>query len=344
MKELTDESILHLGHMISASEHICLISHMHPDGDAAGSCIGLALFMKEILDRKDVSILTSDRFPGYLSFLTDSQISENIIFHEEECERAEDAVRKADLIICLDFNSFARAGSLENIIAESRARKILIDHHLNPDTEKFCLVFSETEISSTSELVYHILKRLLPEGKRLNISSATALMTGMTTDTNNFANSVFPSTLRMASELIETGVDRDMIIGNLYNRFTENRIRLQGYLLYENLKITDNGIAYMILDRETISRYAVTEGDTEGFVNIPLSIEKVKMSILAKEDTGKIRISIRSKKGVSANRCAAEHFNGGGHELAAGGRLAVPEDIGDISGLEAYILKITKDI
>jgi phosphoesterase RecJ-like protein len=171
----------------------------------------------------------------------------------------------------------------------------------------------------------------------LPAEAGTALMTGMTTDTNNFANSVFPTTFTMASELIGSGVDRDMIISKIYNRFKESRVRLQGHILQNLMHTTDYGVAYFVLDKETMHKYNVEEGDTEGFVNIPLTIDNIVMSIFAKEDNGFARISIRSKKGISANRCAAQYFNGGGHENAAGGRLDIPSDIVSLSAAAAYI-------
>ena len=167
--------------------------------------------------------------------------------------------------------------------------------------------------------------------------SATALMTGMTTDTNNFANSTFPSTLKMASALLTTGVDRDYILMRLYNQYSENRIRLMGHVLKDLMTVTDDGVAYIILDRKTMDDYDIKEGDTEGFVNIPLSIDRVRMSFLLKEDEGKVRVSIRSKRGTSANRCAVRYFNGGGHENAAGGKLHIPEDIKGMEDAAEYI-------
>jgi phosphoesterase RecJ-like protein len=163
----------------------------------------------------------------------------------------------------------------------------------------------------------------------------------MTTDTNNFGNSVYPSTLQMASSLLGAGVDRDRIISLIYNRFNENRLRLMGHMMKDLLTITPDGVAYIVLDRRTQLEYNVSEGDTEGFVNMPLSIEKVKMSILLKEDEGKVRVSVRSKKGTSANRCAGKYFNGGGHENAAGGRLSIPGDLDSISQAAEYIEKHT---
>ena len=158
-------------------------------------------------------------FAGF--FARKYEEKESILTHTDDPETAERAIRDSDLIICLDFNAFHRTDRLENALIESSAKKILIDHHLNPD------LFSETEVSSASELLFHVLKATpVTEGQitRLDPRARTALMTGMTTDTNNFANSTFPSTLKMASELLEAGVDRDLIVHNLYNRHSENRI------------------------------------------------------------------------------------------------------------------------
>lgn len=151
-------------------------------------------------------------------------------------------------------------------------------------------------------------------------------MCGMTTDTNNFANSVFPGTLSMASGLLEAGVDRDAIIGHIYNEYRENRVRAMARLLAD-MKITPEGVAIMVLDKGTQDSLDIREGETEGFVNIPLSIKDVKISIFAREDGPLFRVSVRSKRGWSANSMAIRFFHGGGHEQAAGGRILIPEDI-----------------
>ena len=174
------------------------------------------------------------------------------------------------------------------------------------------------------------------KAENLPAECATALMTGMTTDTNNFNNSVYPTTLIMASQLLAAGVDRDFILQKINQEHTENRLRLKGFMLKDLLKVTDDGVAFMVLDKEAQLRYNMQEGDTEGFVNEPLSIAKVRMSIFAREDKEEVRISIRSKKGTSANRCARLFFDGGGHENAAGGKLLIP--IGEV---EEYIRKYT---
>lgn len=322
--------------MLSAAEKIVIVTHMKPDGDAIGSSMGLYHTLR--LYGKQAKVAVANPVPSSISFLTDG--NEDILVHETMKEETEKAVMDSDLLVCLDFNAFHRTDTLQNILERSEATKVLIDHHLSPDTERFQLVFSETGTSSASELLFHILMELPAIGGNagnLPEEAALALMTGMTTDTNNFMNSTYPSTLRMASSLIEAGVDRDFIIQKVYNSFKEDRIRLQGLVLKDLMTITPDGVAYMVLDKKTMSRYNIEDGDTEGFVNIPLSIGKVVMSVFLKEDNDRIRVSIRSKKGVSANRCARLHFNGGGHENAAGGRLFIPQDVAGIDKAARYI-------
>lgn len=343
MNPIETKDIMLLHRHLEASKKTVCISHINPDGDAVGSTVAMAAYIGAA--GKKATVIYPHKVPSSVAFLTDSIGRENVMIHEEEPEKAYAAISDADLVICMDFNSFARTGDgLESALGSSGAVKILIDHHLNPDREAFSLCFSETEVSSTAELLYHILMAMPDisgDAHRLPVLSATACMTGMTTDTNNFANSVYPGTLEMAGSLLKAGTDREMILNHLYSSYKEERIRLMGEMLYRRMKITPDGVAYMILDKETIGRYNIQDGDTEGFVNIPLGIEKVRMSIFLKEEKDKFKVSLRSKKGVSSNRCAIKHFNGGGHELASGGRLMIPSDVKSAEDAAAYIEKAT---
>lgn len=339
------ESINALHTRLSAASRPVIVTHMKPDGDAIGSSMGMYHTLKQIYSLAP-KVTIANPAPGYLDFLLPESRSDDVLIYEQRPEETRKAIQDSDLIICLDFNAFHRTDTLCEILENAPAEKILIDHHLSPDSEKFAVIFSVQEISSASELLYQILLNLPAiDGKASNLphEAATALMTGMTTDTNNFANSVYPSTLEMASKLIEAGVDRDMILNKLYNRSKESRLRLQGHVLKDLMTITDDGVAYVVLNKETMRQYNVEEGDTEGFVNIPLAIDQVLMSIFVKEDDGFARVSIRSKKGISANMCSKLHFNGGGHENAAGGRLYMPGDIADISEAAKYIEEHTRD-
>lgn len=338
-------NISRLEELISRARRIAIVTHMKPDGDAMGSCIALYHSIS-MWSSASTKIIINDRYPAYLDFLAAEVPDSDMIVHAELPLEAEISIKDSDLVICLDFNAFHRADRLEGALTESKADKILIDHHLNPSRESFDLVFSETDISSASELLYHILMETVKIGHDASMlppAAARALMTGMTTDTNNFANSTYPSTFRMASALLATGVDRDEILSKLYNQYGENRLRVLGHMMKDLLTITEDGVAYMVLDKATLKHYNVGEGDTEGFVNLPLSIADVRMSFLIKEDDDRVRVSIRSKKGTSANRCARLYFNGGGHENAAGGRLNIPADIADISQAAHYIERTTHE-
>ncbi len=343
MEDICSRNIKAFEDCIADSRRISITTHMKPDGDAIGSCTALYHYLGSC-GKSNVKIILNDRHPAYLNFLTDALPDDALTVHQEKPADAETCLLDSDLIICMDFNAFHRTDGLEKALESSKADKILIDHHLNPDRSRFELSFSETDISSASELLYHILMetgRIAHNATMLPKEAAVSLMTGMTTDTNNFANSTYPSTFRMASSLLAAGVDRDAILSNLYNNYSENRLRVMGHMMKDLLTITEDGVAYIVLDRKTQAEYSVAEGDTEGFVNMPLSIADVRMSLLLKEDEGRIRVSIRSKKGTSANRCAVLYFNGGGHENAAGGKLNIPEHIAGIEDAAAYIEKYT---
>lgn len=326
MKAINATDIERLDQILHTSSRTVIVTHMKPDGDAAGSSTAMYHFIKAHVDT-DVKIVLNDRFQHAIEFLVDEDTSKDICIYSEDPEKASELIAAADTIICLDFNAFHRTDRLCDLLESSSATKVLIDHHLYPELDKFSLAFSETQISSACELLFQILMTMpqtQQDASRLPKAAAMSLMTGMTTDTNNFANSVYPSTLTMASSLLAAGVDRDYILSCLYNQHSESRLRLMGHMMKDLLTITEDGAAYMILDKETQQKYNVQEGDTEGFVNMPLSIAEVRMSLLLKEDTDRIRVSIRSKKGTSANKCARMFFNGGGHENAAGGKLELP--------------------
>jgi phosphoesterase RecJ-like protein len=332
---LTQEKIHSLQAMLEAASKVVVLGHVHPDGDALGSTTGMALFLKQKWG-KEVACILPDTPPENLHFILAPAIP--YLFNDQQAQAAAEAIRKADLVILQDCNAFDRTEGLEEPLKASSARKILIDHHLNPDTEAFDLVFSTPDISSTCELLYWILKEL---GWEPDVAVGSPLLAGMTTDTNNFANSVYPSTFRMASELLAAGVDRDAILEKIYWCYRDTRVRLMGYMQNEGLHILPDGAAYMILTKDIQQRFGLREGETEGLVNVPLSVENVRLSLLAKEDQGHFRVSVRSKRGTSAQNLARKYFHGGGHENAAGGKI-LPEDYSPALGIQAYVERILK--
>lgn len=341
MIQLSQEYMQAFRSAVQESTRIVVVGHTHPDGDALGACTAMSLWLVAL--GKAVTCVLPDTPADNLLFILSPDVK--YLYFDADASAAEAAIRACDLIVQLDCNHFSRTEGLEPFLKASTARKILIDHHLNPDRESFDIVFSTPEISSASELLYWVLKAaegdtLGPLG--LGMTIGTALLTGMTTDTNNFANSVFPSTFQMASELIAAGVNRDALLQQLYSSYRENRVRLMGYMQYEGLKVLPEGAAYMILTKDIMSRFDLREGESEGLVNVPLSIGAVKLSVLLKEDDGHFRVSVRSKKGTSAQQLAVRFFHGGGHENASGGKLFIGADIANAQAAEAYVLNALK--
>lgn len=335
MIQVSQENIRSFRTAVQESTRIVVVGHTHPDGDALGSCTALSLWLAGL--GKDVTCVLPDTPADNLLFILSPEVK--YLYFDACAAAAEAAVRNAGLIVQLDCNHFSRTEGLAPFLEASPARKILIDHHLNPDLDSFGVVFSTPEVSSASELLYWVLQAAEAD---MTAAIGTALMAGMTTDTNNFANSVFPSTFRMASELIAAGVDRDALLQQLYSSYRENRVRLMGYMQYQGLKLLPEGAAYMLLTHDIMTRFDLREGESEGLVNVPLAIGTVKLSVLLKEDDGHFRVSVRSKKGTSAQQLAQRFFHGGGHENAAGGKLLIGGDIPRADAAESYVVNALK--
>lgn len=343
MRTIPQHDIDSLDRLWGGVKRAAVLTHAHPDGDAIGSALGIIRYLRE---KRGVNcrLVLNDGWPHFLSFLfEDGELRDTVILERDGADRAAEALSEAGMLVCTDFNSLDRAGEgLEALVRRSAAPRVVIDHHLHPDEGSFGLTFSETAISSASELAYCVLK-LMPDvagdASKLPLGTLTALCTGITTDTNNFANSVFPGTLTNYAEMLAAGVDRLHILDCLYNQFSESRVRAMGDILSRRMRVTRGGLAYIVIDESAYRGYGLSSGDTEGLVNIPLTIKDVRMSIFLRQEGDLWRVSIRSKPGVSAYRMAKEHFGGGGHELAAGGRVPVGKGTATAEDMEKYIVR-----
>jgi len=333
---ITQKKIELLDKLLSEGKNFAIVVHSNPDGDAIGSGVGMRRFLAEKRGKKAILVIPEAPAEN-LRFLISR---ESVCQAEKAIADAKRIIAECDTLIVQDMNAFNRAETLEEALRESKAKKILIDHHLNPDEGAFDLVFSQNDISSASELLYWVLKAL-PDGNALPQKTRQALFTGMTTDTNNFANSVYPSTFDMAKDLMQAGVDRNDILDRLYHSERAAKIHAFALMLGRHLTILPNGIAYIIMTASMRNTYRLRDGETEGLVNIPLNIDRVKVSIFLREAKGHYRVSIRAKKGWSANAIATKYFNGGGHELAAGGKLWFSSEIRNKKDAAAYIEGIT---
>lgn len=308
----------------SKGKKILVVSHYNPDGDAIGSILAVSHYLRK-KGHYPVS-LSPDPFPDFLNWLPGS--NEIAIYNKDE-KRLTQIIQEVDIIIMVDFNDPDRLDHINNEIKNSGSIKILIDHHPNP--EDFAdIVFSDITVSSSAELIYKVLFEL--EGKRfLDESVAICLFTGIITDTGCFSfNSSNPETYEIVAELLRYNVDKDRIFSNLYENFSQNRMRLLGYCLYNNMIVIDKyNTAYISLSREELRKFDYIPGDTEGFVNLPFSIKDIKFIALLIEKDDHVKLSFRSKGCFSANSFAIKHFEGGGHKNASGGKskLSLKETI-----------------
>lgn len=319
---INDKQLFELMRIIQSSHHIVVCAHRGPDGDAVGSSLGWAEYLTNI--GKDVSIVMPNPFPDFLRWLPASQTIRFYAKHETDASRI---INQADLIFCLDFNGLERLQEMQAVVRQSRADKVIIDHHLNPDESVAKMVISRPEACSTSELVFRLIHQL-GGFEAMSKAGATCIYTGMMTDTGGFTyNSSRPEIYEIISLLLTKGIDKDKIYRNVFNVYSTDRMRLTGYILYEKLQfLANNHASLFTLTREEMKRFKFIRGDAEGLVNMPLQVKGMRLSISLREDTERdvIRISLRSVDDFPCNKMAEEFFNGGGHLNASGGELPFP--------------------
>ncbi|WP_047451093.1 DHH family phosphoesterase [Alistipes sp. ZOR0009] len=305
--------------LIEGATCITILTHPNPDGDAVGSSVGLRLLLKAL--GKEVYSVVPNSFPEFLGWMEEANQCLN---YEQNPPLVEEVLSKTDLIFCVDFNSISRLNGLGELVKQFGIPKVLIDHHLFPEDD-FVLQFSDLTVSSTSELVYHIAKEL---GLRshLSVGAAEALYTGIMTDTGSFSYaSSNPTTFHVVADLLELEINKDKIHQTVYNTFSEERMRLMGYCLSEKMVVFKSyKTAYIALTLKDLNKFKYKSGDTEGIVNLPLSIHDVNVSVLFTEQSdGSVKMSLRSKGEFSVNDFSRKYFYGGGHKNAAGGRMSM---------------------
>ncbi len=313
---LSNEELLQLRDYITRYNNIVITCHLSPDGDAVGSSLGLMHALETV--GKTVHVVVPDMIPRSLMFLPGAK--DVIVFTKQE-DVVKNIVDRANLIICLDFNALSRIDKLAPTISGAKAKKIMIDHHLEP--EKFCdLTISYSEMSSTCELVFRALMGI---GflKQINRKSAECIYTGMITDTGNFSyNSSRPDLYCIVAELLARGINKDRIYNLAMNTSSADRLRLIGYALSEKLEVYPEARAALItLNKMELERFNYKKGDTESLVNMPLQIPDVQWSIFMREDPEYVKVSSRSQGDFSVNTICEQYFNGGGHKNAAGGEF-----------------------
>ena len=316
---LTSDQVAQLSHLISDAKNIIITCHKSPDGDAIGSTLGWAEYLRSI--GKEPTIIVPDQYPDFLAWIPNT---EKIVRYDKHPEKCDMLFKIADLVFCLDYNTTSRVDEMEKALVSSTAPKVLIDHHLDPDVPAV-LTISHPDLSSTCELVFRIVWQL--DGfNRLSKQFAIPIYCGMMTDTGGFLyNSTRSEIYFIIGELLTKHIDKDKIYRNVYHNYSESRIRLMGFVMYEKLVyLPESHAAYYSLTRQEQKRFHFIKGDAEGLVNIPQQIKGLKLSISLREDTDKpniVWVSLRSVDDFPCNKMAEEFFNGGGHLNASGGRI-----------------------
>ena len=304
--------------LLAVPQKIIITTHQRPDGDAIGSSLGLFHFLKK--KNQDVRFISPTDYPDFLKWFPGN--NEVIIFENEKI-KCQELVESATIIFCLDFNKLYRLEELGKIIDASSAPKILIDHHLDPDD---FAVFQHWNVkaSSTSELVYELISKM-DELSLMDSVIATCLYAGILTDTDRFrVPTTSPNVHRITADLLEAGVDHTDVYQKIYESFSENRLRFLGYCLREKLEVVKELKAGIItLEKNDMNHFGIQLGDTESLVNYPLWIGDVIVSALIIQRPNEVKLSLRSKGDFSVEKICREHFSGGGHRNAAGGRSAM---------------------
>lgn len=301
--------------LLKTTQKIAIVTHWSPDGDAIGSSLGLYHFLKKI--GKNAKVIVPNAYPDFLEWIPGTK---TILNFQNEEKKAVQVLESADLIFTLDFNSYKRLEKLGEVLARTKAPKVLIDHHQQPD-HYASYYFHDVKACSTCELVYDFIKGL-GAARLIDKKTAACLYTGLMTDTGSFRYpSVNSNTHLIISELLKTGIKPSDIHSAVYDSYTVGRMKLLGFALNEKLRLLDDyPVAYFVLSEKELERFDYRKGDLEGLVNYPFSIKGIKVCALLNEAEGVVKMSFRSKGNIDMNKFARSYFNGGGHINAAGGK------------------------
>ena len=299
--------------IITDNDSFIITTHRGPDGDAMGS--SMAMYNLLVNLKKDVNVIIPNSFPNFLSWLPNIK---NVINHEENNSDISNIFSEVDVIIMLDFNDLSRIKNLESYVTNNNAKKILIDHHQDPDLSICDLSFCDTTYSSTCELLYLILNQA-----KFNLTKniADCLYTGILTDTGSFKFSCTTKNTHISvGGLISKGVNATEINNLIYNNYSHDRIKLLGHCLTNKLKIYNKSSAIISLSDNELKKFNFKKGDTEGIINYALSIKEVIFAVFIVEKDNIVKLSFRSLGNINVQEISKRYFGGGGHFNAAGAK------------------------
>jgi phosphoesterase RecJ-like protein len=301
---------------LATPQNIVIVPHKSPDGDAIGSVTALYGYLIEL--GHAVQMISPNDFPDFLKWIT---YADEFLNYEQQKDQADTFIKNADLVFNLDHNSFSRAGDMQDILASVSATFIMIDHHQQPD-DFATFTYSDTTMSSTCEMIYHFLD-MMDATDKITPAMATSMYTGILTDTGSFKyRSTTATTLRVAAHLVDKGADSEAINRKIYDVNSTARLKLLGQALNNMVVLSEYRTAYITLTQQELDDNNFRKGDTEGFVNYALSLDNIVLAQIFIENKHNkiIKTSLRSKGDFDVNTMAREHWSGGGHKNAAGGK------------------------
>ncbi|PWG79427.1 DHH family phosphoesterase [Pararcticibacter amylolyticus] len=310
------QELISLKEILANPRQIVITTHHKPDGDAMGSSLGLYNYL--VQKGHHVKVITPTDYPVFLHWLPNNP---EVIVYTEKKEESKTYVSQADLIFCLDFNALSRINELGELVREASAKKVLIDHHLDPEDFDDYRYWS-INACATAQLVYEFITNVMNEPNLINKDVASCLYTGIMTDSGSFR---FPTTTahvhHIVADLISKGAENWRIHQLVYDNFSENRLRFLGYCLLNKLEVfSEYNTAMISVSREELRRFSISTGDTEGLVNYALTINGIRLAALIIEREDLVKLSLRSTGDFPANEICKKYFNGGGHRNAAGGQ------------------------
>lgn len=308
-----DSSIVKIKELLNQPKRICIITHVNPDGDAIGSSLALANLLIKL--NHEVTVITPNRMMGFLTWMKGA---DQVISFNEKSEIAIANIQNADVLFCLDFNNLNRIGDIgDHVVANIEAVKILVDHHLNP--QSFCdYVFSFPDACATAEIIYYFIRELGLTYK-IDLPISECLYCGVVTDSGNFRfGSVSPELHEITADLLRHGADQNKIYELIYDSNSFDTVRLHGYVLANKMELVGNAIIISLSEEEQ-RRFNAGKAEIDEIVNFGLKIKDVNLCTFFYENDDMVRVSFRSKGNISVKEIATKYYNGGGHLNAAGG-------------------------
>jgi phosphoesterase RecJ-like protein len=320
--------------LLKNTQKIVIVTHWSPDGDAIGSSLGLYHFLLKL--GKKVRVIVPNAYPDFLHWMPGNKYVLNFQENESKCVKL---LEEAELVFTLDFNSYKRLEKLGGVLEKIGAKKVLIDHHQQPDDYPD-YYFHDAEACSTCELIFDFITGL-GEKKLIDRKIAACLYTGLMTDTGSFRYPcVNYRTHLILSELLKTGIRPSEIHSAVYDNYSLDRLKLLGFALNEKLKLVPGfPVAYFTLTEKELDKFNYQKGDIEGLVNYPFSIKGIQVCALLNETEDYVKMSFRSKGKIDMNKFARDHFKGGGHINAAGGK-----SVADLASTERKFVELVKKI